>query len=104
MTLTRSALGLRSRRGLRILHEMIDTMLARIDARLTPPEKPLTEDELLARARREQVGRRAARAPWYHHRPREVQIPDSLKYFEAVHGTRATVEMLKARAQRESDE
>ena len=32
-----------------------------------------------------------------------MKVPDSLKYFEALHGTKATIEMLK-RQERKLDE
>jgi len=71
-------------------------VLGAIDTATAEPEKLPDEDELLERAKRQnRAGRRASRTPWYHHRPGEVKVPDSLKYYEAVHGTKATIEMLK---------
>ena len=81
--------------------------IARIDTRLRPPEpaEPLFEPEEAARLAREQHRRalRASRKPWYYSRQQPLRVPESLRYYEAVHGTKATVAMLKARAQHETE-
>ncbi len=87
-----------TRRALIVARDTLSAIVRRLDSVLVPPEveKLPDEDELLERAKcQNRAGRRASRTPWYHHRTGEVKIPDSLKYYEAVHGTKATVEMLK---------
>lgn len=70
------------------------------------PEPPMLEPEEAARQAREQHRRafRASRTPWYYRRTRRFEVPEQLKYYEAVHGTKATLKMLTARAKREKYE
>lgn len=70
--------------------------LDRVTAEPVEREQLMSLEELRERARKDHMrARRAGRRPWYHSRPGEVKIPDSLRYYEDIHGTRATVEMLK---------
>jgi len=82
--------------------------ITNLQSRMRPPEpaEPLLAPEDAARLAREQdrKERRAARTRWYQRRPGQVTIPESLKYYEAVHGTKATVEMLKERARKLENE
>ena len=106
MTFTRHTLTV-TRRAIVVASATLSAIVRRLDGALQPPEveKLPDEDELLERAKRQnRAGRRASRTPWYHHRPGEVQIPDSLKYYEAMHGTKATVEMLKRQEHKLDDE
>jgi hypothetical protein len=76
----------------------------RIDLALAPPEKPEPDiDPELAK----QLARIEARKSWRaglrpqlrRHAP--LKIPESLEYYESIHGTRATLEMLADRSRRD---
>lgn len=62
----------------------------------------MLEPEEAARQAREQHRRalRASRTPWYYRRPRPLQVPESLRYYEDVHGTRATLEMIQLQSRK----
>ena len=95
------------RRAVVATRTRIASLVAAIDRMLKQPEpaEPLLAPEDAARLAREQQRRalRASRTPWYYSRQQPLRVPESLKYYEAVHGTKATVAMLKARAQRETE-
>jgi hypothetical protein len=94
------------RRILTTVRTALRVTIARIDARLNPPE-PIDAEQRrvdpeqaadLARKLERRV-RIAGTRPWNYSRRSPLVIPESLKYYESIHGTEATLRMLTARAQ-----
>lgn len=78
--------------------------IARIDARLNPPEKPQPEMDPQQAAeihrRLERQVRLAGTRRWNYHRPRPREIPESMRYLEDTQGEAAVLRALVAQAQR----
>jgi hypothetical protein len=91
-----------SRAVLLVLRDALRRAATRIGRALesSEPREPLPDPDEALRQAREQHRRalRASRTPWYYRRPRPLQVPESLRYYEDVHGTEATLRMLTARA------
>jgi hypothetical protein len=95
-------------RCLVIARNTLSAIVSKLDSVLQPPEieRPVDEEKIIAELKlRNREGQRASRRPWYAQRTREKKIPEQLRYYEAVHGTKATVEMLKRQGRKfESEE
>jgi hypothetical protein len=90
-----------------VLAVTLRALIRKLVVALAPPpeeEKLLTEEQLKAQIvenmRLEKLGRRVGSRPWYQSRPRLLRIPENWRYYEDVHGTKATLGALQKAAKK----
>ena len=71
-----------------------------VPTQAAPPPESDPEIVEAQRKRSQREGLRRGLRPWYYSRGPSVRVPESLKYYEDVHGTKATLELLQKIAER----
>lgn len=70
-----------------------------------PDELQIAPEELERLGREMQRrGQRASRVPWYHSRPGELRIPESLRYLEDTKGSKYVLGLLREKARKLENE
>jgi hypothetical protein len=93
-----------ARAALLVARNTLSAIVSRLDAVLAPVEKeqpPMDAEQAREMFQRQaRQSRIAGTRPWNYSRPKPLEVPESLRYLEAIHGTRAAFQFLAKRASR----